>query len=59
MFGDAGEDLRRKSILDTVADDARQLKTRLGQGDHRRLDEYLESVRSLERQIATFEKGRE
>ena len=35
-----------------VADDARQLKLKLGAGDHRRLDEYLESVRSLERQIA-------
>jgi hypothetical protein len=52
MFGDPKADRRRKSILDTVADDARQLRSRLGQGDHRRLDEYLESVRSLERQIA-------
>lgn len=57
MFGDTEEDLKRKSILDVVADDARQLKLKLGQGDHRRLDEYLESVRSLERQIATFEQG--
>lgn len=56
MFGDPKEDLQRKSILDVVADDARQLKTKLGQGDHRRLDEYLESVRSLERQIATFQQ---
>ncbi len=58
MFGDAKEDLKRKSILDVVADDARQLKSKLGQGDHRRLDEYLESVRSLERQIAAFEQAR-
>ena len=57
MFGDAKEDLRRKSILDVVADDARQLKLKLGQGDHRRLDEYLESIRSLERQMATLEQG--
>ena len=57
MFGDAREDERRKSILDVVADDARQLKSRLGEGDHRRLDEYLESVRSLERQIASPEHG--
>jgi hypothetical protein len=57
MFGDAREDLHRRSILDVVADDARQLKRKLGPGDHRRLDEYLESVRSLERQIATFEQG--
>jgi hypothetical protein len=57
MFGDAKEDMRRRSILDVVADDARQLKAKLGQGDHRRLDEYLESVRSLEQQIANFEQG--
>ncbi|MBL8796260.1 MAG: DUF1552 domain-containing protein [Planctomycetia bacterium] len=57
MFGDAQEDLKRKSILDVVADDARQLKGKLGQGDQRRLDEYLESVRSLERQMATAEQG--
>jgi hypothetical protein len=56
MFGDAREDRKRRSILDVVADDARQLKLKLGQGDHRRLDEYLESVRSLERQIASFEQ---
>lgn len=57
MFGDPKEDLKRKSILDVVADDAQQLKMNLGQGDHRRLDEYLESVRSLERQITTFHQG--
>jgi hypothetical protein len=57
IFGDAVEDKKRKSILDVVADDARQLKRKLGEGDHRRLDEYLESVRSLERQIEAFEKS--
>ncbi len=57
MFGDAQETRKRQSILDVVADDARQLKLKLGQGDQRRLDEYLESVRSLERQIAAFDQG--
>lgn len=57
MFGNTQEDLKRKSILDVVADDARQLKLKLGQGDHRRLDEYLASIRSLERQIATLEQS--
>jgi hypothetical protein len=57
MFGDPQRDMRRSSILDVVADDARQLKLKLGASDHRRLDEYLESVRSLERQIAAFEEG--
>jgi hypothetical protein len=57
MFGDAKEDLYRKSILDAVSEDARRLKGNLGQGDRQRLDEYLESVRSLERQITAFEQG--
>lgn len=42
----------RQSILDTVADDARRLKDRLGAGDGRKLDEYLTSVRELERRVA-------
>lgn len=57
MFGDAKEDRHRQSILDVVSEDARRLKTNLGRGDQRRLDEYLESVRSLERQIAAFAQG--
>jgi hypothetical protein len=57
MFGDAREDRQRQSILDVVRDDARQLKRNLGQGDQRRLDEYLDSVRALERQIAAFAQG--
>lgn len=57
MFGDPQQDRRRKSVLDVVAEDARTLQRRLGRRDHRRLDEYLESVRSLERQIVNFEPG--
>lgn len=57
MFGDTKEDANRRSILDVVAEDARRLKRNLGQSDQRRLDEYLESVRSLEREIAAFEQG--
>jgi hypothetical protein len=56
MFGDPNDDVRRKSVLDVVADDAKRLKQNLGQADRRRLDEHLESVRSLERQIGHFEK---
>lgn len=55
MFGDPKEDAARSSVLDTVAEDARRLKGNLGQADQRRLDEYLDSVRALERQIATFQ----
>jgi hypothetical protein len=57
MFGDAKNDRYKQSILDVVSADARRLKGNLGQGDQRRLDEYLESVRSLERQIAAFAQG--
>lgn len=56
MFGDPKDDLKRQSVLDVVADDAKQLKQNLGPTDRRRLDEYLESVRALERQIARFGK---
>lgn len=56
MFGDPKEDQKKKSVLDVVSDDARQLKAKLGRGDARRLDEYLESVRSLERQIESSVK---
>ncbi len=57
MFGDAREDRNRKSILDVVAEDARTLKAKLGRADQGRLEEYLESVRSLERQMAVFAQG--
>ncbi len=42
----------RSSILDFVADDARRLHDRLGTHDRRKLDEYLTSVREIERRIA-------
>jgi len=56
MFGDPRADFYRRSILDAVGEDAQGLRANLGQGDRRRLDEYLESVRSLERQITAFER---
>jgi hypothetical protein len=57
MFGDGKRDFYRQSVLDVVAADAQTLKTNLGRSDQRRLDEYLESVRSLEQQIKAFEQG--
>lgn len=45
---------RQKSILDAVREDARALQSRLGSGDKSRLDEYLSSVRDLERSIASL-----
>jgi hypothetical protein len=45
---------RKKSILDAVSEEAKSLKTQLGYRDQLRLDEYLNSVRSLERSIASL-----
>lgn len=46
----------RKSILDYIRDDTRRLNDRLGVADRRRMDEYSESVRALERRIEMFER---
>ena len=43
---------RKHSILDTVKEDAKALKTRLPTDDAQRVDEHLSSVRDLERAIA-------
>jgi hypothetical protein len=48
---------RRKSILDFVRDDANRLSKRLGTGDQRKLDEYLTSVREVERRIGEAAAG--
>ncbi|MDX1979405.1 MAG: DUF1552 domain-containing protein [Bryobacteraceae bacterium] len=48
----AGESLKRDAaLLDTVLDDATQLKGRLGRADQLRLEEYLGIVRSLEQRL--------
>jgi hypothetical protein len=48
----ARRERRRKSILDFVLDDAKDLQGRLGQTDRRKLDEYLTSVREVEQRVA-------
>lgn len=40
------------SVLDLVADDTQALRNQVGQHDRRKLDEYLESVRAVEKRIA-------
>ena len=45
----------QKSILDFVSEDTRRLQGKLGPTDNRKLDEYLSSVREIERQIALAE----
>lgn len=45
-----------RSILDFVTDDAKALHRELGRGDQLKLDEYLTSVREIERRIQQAEK---
>ncbi|HEY1064545.1 MAG TPA: DUF1552 domain-containing protein [Pirellulales bacterium] len=46
----------RKSVLDFVRDDLQSLKPQLGKNDRRKVDEYLDGVRAIERQIAKVEQ---
>jgi len=63
LFGDASETpearakrLRyNKSILDFVSEDTRRLQGDLGKTDRRKLDEYLDAVREIERRIEMAE----
>jgi hypothetical protein len=43
---------RQRSILDFIHEDARSLSKQLGPQDGRKLDEYLTSIREIERRIA-------
>lgn len=47
----------RQSILDYVANDAAQLQKRLGGEDRGKLDEYLTSVREVERRVEQASKA--
>ncbi|WP_153556123.1 DUF1552 domain-containing protein [Roseimaritima sediminicola] len=42
---------KRRSVLDAVRDQARQIQPRLGQADRQQLDQYFTSVRELEKQL--------
>ena len=59
LFGVADQNPRtaryEKSILDLVAADAQRLNAQLGGADRRKLDEYLFSIRDLEKRIAAAE----
>lgn len=46
----------RRSILDFVTEDTRKLQSGLGPTDKRKLEEYLSSIREIERQIEKAEK---
>src|SRR5215210_6739006 len=45
----------RRSILDFVTADTKKLQTSLGPTDNRKLDEYLSSIREVERQLIKAE----
>jgi hypothetical protein len=62
--GERGKSLRQRleqqrSILDFVLDDTRALGGELGSRDRTKLDEYLTSVREIERRIQQSERFRE
>ncbi|MBS1826035.1 MAG: DUF1552 domain-containing protein [Acidobacteria bacterium] len=46
----------QKSILDTVSEETSSLKSSLGSTDKRKLDEYLHSVREIEKRIESAER---
>jgi len=48
--------MQQSSVLDLVCDEARALHGQIGGADRRKLDEYLHSVREVERQIQAAER---
>ena len=51
-----GTSPRNRSVLDAAADDAVNLKARLGPGDRRRVEQQLEEIRGIEKRIEEIEK---
>lgn len=51
IIGRSGGSLIDRSVLDLVLEDAKGLRRRLGHADRHKIDEYLDSVRSLERRL--------
>jgi hypothetical protein len=63
LFGDGGNPARRRvelrksgSILDWMSEDMARLRKELGAGDRNRLNQYLDSVREVERRIQKAEQ---
>jgi hypothetical protein len=55
LFGAGGVAGQQKSILDSIAEDARDLGRSLGERDRARLGEYLDNLREIERRIERSE----
>jgi hypothetical protein len=58
LFGDPKGDVLRHSIIDHVLEDAAGLGNTLGKGDRQKLEEYLDAVRAVERQIQAIERDK-
>ena len=64
LFGDGGSPERRRaeikksgSILDWMAADLARLRREVGQGDRLKVDQYVDSVREVERRIERAERS--
>jgi hypothetical protein len=56
LVGDGTGRRLDRSILDEVRQDSQSLKARISRGDNVKLDEYLESIRDIERRIERASK---
>jgi hypothetical protein len=46
----------QKSVLDLVLEDSKSLRAKLGSGDQRKLDEYLDGLRGIEKRLESVAK---
>lgn len=56
LVGDGSGRPLDRTILDAVRADTKSLQTNIGGGDKRKLDEYLESIRDIEKRIERAQK---
>lgn len=57
LFGDPKGDRYRRSVLDLVLESAGSLRSSVGAADRNKMDEYLDSVRAIEKRIQFVEKN--
>jgi hypothetical protein len=58
LFGDPKGDALRHSVIDHVLEDAAGIGKELGKADRQKLEEYLDAVRAVERQIQAIERDK-
>ena len=56
MFRAGDSQMSQRSVLDMVIDDARRMKNGSSSQDRQKIDEYLESIREIERKITFSER---